>query len=216
MRNDDREDAGAREPATVAPAQPGDDASLSSERALELFEGTLRFIAERGIAQFSLAAIADYLGTSSRMLIYHLGTRDQLLSRALTARRMRTSAALADPPAADIAEMFQRLFDYYVANSWEMELFFFVSTKAFEDPPAYQDFAHSATDVWLQRLEDAAVRGGLDPTASRPIASFVLAALRGLLLDLSLTGDRPRIDDAVSAFVGSLRSRPSIGEIAGH
>lgn len=184
------------------------ESTLTSERAAELLDGALDFIERNGVAQFTLAAMAEHLGTSSRMLIYHLGTRDQILGRALTERRVRTRELLIDPPPADFADAVTRVFRHYVEHRWEMELFFFVSTQAFEDPDAYAEFSRTAAEVWLSMLAEAGERGGMAPDAAMRAATIGLALVRGLLLDLSLTGALDRVCASFDEFIATFAARP--------
>jgi len=190
------------------PVDSGGDDTLTSERAVELLNGALDFIERNGVAQFSLAAIAEHLGTSSRMLIYHLGTRDQILGRALTERRIRTRELLIEPPPTDFADAVTRIFRHYTEHRWEMELFFFVSTRAFEEPDAYSEFSRTAAEVWLSMLAEAGERGGLNPDAALRAATIGLALVRGLLLDLSLSGAIERVCESFDEYISSVAGSP--------
>ena len=57
-----------------------DEKSRESPRATALLDGAVAYLSREGIEDFSLANLASALGTSSRMLIYHFGSRDELLA----------------------------------------------------------------------------------------------------------------------------------------
>ncbi|AZI57540.1 TetR/AcrR family transcriptional regulator [Nakamurella antarctica] len=177
-----------------------------SGRSEELLNGILRYIRLHGVEQFSLATVADFLGTSSRMLIYHLGSRDEILIKATSLRRMTTSAFLRERPVTGLAESARRMWEHYLNNLWEMQLFFFVSTRAFAQPVAYARFARDSRDVWMEYLTDGCAKDGINYESAVPVAGLCLAGLRGLFLDLLLTGDRERAESSFIVLVEQLES----------
>src|SRR5262245_21914444 len=70
------------------------DAKVESGRRAQLVDAAVDYVFERGASDLSLRPLADALGTSSRMLIYHFGTKDQLLVEILQAARARQYAML--------------------------------------------------------------------------------------------------------------------------
>ena len=185
---------------TAVPAEFG----TLSRRGQELLVGSIEFLRTQGVEQFSLAAVAEYLGTSSRMLIYHLGTSDVFLARVLTRRRFDTSRHLRRTPVTSLSDAGRRIWDYYLHNQWEMRLFFFVSTKVFEDPTPYQQFAETSSSVWLDMLVGGGVGEGMDADRALANASYALAAIRGLFLDLFLTGHHERVTAGFEALAWQL------------
>ncbi|MGW4249819.1 TetR/AcrR family transcriptional regulator [Nocardia sp. NPDC004722] len=60
---------------------------LDHARRAQLLEGVIAYIATHGLAELSLRPLADYLGTSSRMLIHYFGTKEAMLIAALETQR---------------------------------------------------------------------------------------------------------------------------------
>src|SRR5437870_2768647 len=80
--------------------------STTRRRRDELLDRSIQYLLDRGIADLSLRPLARAVGTSARLLIYHFGSKEQLLVDAMTELRRRlqeTFAAVAvdaDPFAA--------------------------------------------------------------------------------------------------------------------
>jgi AcrR family transcriptional regulator len=152
-----------------------------------------------------LGSLAAATGTSSRMLIYHFGTRDELLREILGQARRRQLevftdllrvrpdepypttlshawSAMTGPPGRPYLRMFGRLHDT-------------------AGEPLWPGFRRAATTDWLAPLE-AGMR-----TLGRPeLATVVLAVIRGLLQDLDATGDAARTDQAFADFLATIEA----------
>lgn len=159
-----------------------------------------------------LEPLAAASGASSRMLLYHFGTRDGLLRAVLERARAQQVAAwtrLFEPrpgtPYADVladawATMsgpeerpFLRLFGGQLRQESEQRL--------------WPGFQRLATTDWLEPLAD-----GLRGIGRPDLATLVLAVLRGLLMDLHATGDAERADRAFADFLALL---PTAEDAAG-
>jgi len=58
---------------------PADELPPLSEREVELVRGTYRVMAEMGSQQLSLRPLGKELGVSAQLLVYHFGSKDNLL-----------------------------------------------------------------------------------------------------------------------------------------
>jgi hypothetical protein len=66
----------------------------------------------------------------------------------------------------------------------------------------WQDFAAHAADDWLPTIQAGLRADGYPDPA--PMATTILATIRGLLLDRHVTSDHTRVDAALDAFIGLL------------
>ena len=73
--------------------------------------------------------------------------------------------------------------------------------SAVRDPERYSQVLSSVVRDWLTPI-------GWPPADVATLATLVLAQVRGLQLDLAATGDRERVDNAFSASLDVLTSRP--------
>jgi AcrR family transcriptional regulator len=150
-----------------------------------------------GLGDRSLRAIADDLGTSHRMLIYHFGSREGLVaavSLAVEARQrevMSTTYAGADADPLGAAAAYWD--DTVAATRRYGPLFFEAAAHAAQGRPHAEDFARGMVADWLPAVTEQCRRAGIPDDEAEDHARLALAATRGLLLDLLVTGD----DDAV-------------------
>jgi AcrR family transcriptional regulator len=152
-----------------------------------------------------LAPFVHATGTSSRMLIYHFGTRDQLLREVLGRARRRQVEAFT----ALLRVRRDEPYPVTLGRAWStmsgpeglpyLRLFGRLHDAA--GGPLWPGFRRVATTDWLAPLEE-----GMGTLGRPELGTVVLAIIRGLLMDLDATGDAARVDRAFRAFVGTLET----------
>ena len=164
---------------------------MSSPRQ-QLLDAAVDHVATHGVGELSLRALADALGTSHRMLIYHFGSKEGLLVAVSGEVERRTKAVLqrleARPGASEaevVREFWAHLTDPALAPL--ERLFFELYGQALQGRPGTEAFLDGVVDRW--------VGGG----GARE--RLGLAVVRGLLLDLLATGDRDAVNAAMELFV---------------
>ncbi|MFD7154535.1 TetR/AcrR family transcriptional regulator [Kribbella sp. NPDC059898] len=169
-----------------------------------LLAEAVEHFAKNGIGDASLRTIASSIGTSHRMLIYHFGSREGLLAevvRTVEQQQRDLLADLSDLPIEEQAEQFWRRVTE--ATLIYGPLFFELSAHAMQDLPHTEPLKADLINVWLPPLTDLCIRAGLPAAEAPTYARLGLAASRGLLFDLLLTGDRAGVDEA-SALLNRL------------
>ncbi|MEV6269037.1 TetR family transcriptional regulator [Kribbella sp. NPDC051936] len=173
-----------------------------------LLADAIEHFAKNGIGDASLRSIATSIGTSHRMLIYHFGSREGLLAevvRTVEQQQRDLLAALSDLPIEEQAEEFwRRVTEAALVYG---PLFFELSAHAMQDLPHTKPLKADLINVWLPPLIELCVRAGIPPEQAPAYARLGLAASRGLLFDLLLTGDRAGVDEA-SALLNRLFTLP--------
>jgi AcrR family transcriptional regulator len=182
-----------------------------SEARRALLDKAIRHAAEHGFAERSLRQIATDLGTSHRMLIYHFGSRDGLLTAIVgeieqdLRRNLDELMARADlSPVDQGLQFWHRLTETTVAFG---PLFFELAAAAMRGAPHASQVPHLAIRMWLKPLTALWLRAGATPERAPHLARLGLATANGLLLDLLLTGDRRRVDAAMTMFVEAVVAR---------
>jgi AcrR family transcriptional regulator len=150
-----------------------------------------------------LEPLATAAGTSTRMLIYHFGTRDGLLREILGQARQRQLTAFtdlirlrADEP---YATTLTRAWTAISGPEGQPYLRMFSRLHDMAGEPLWPGFRRTATTDWLAPLED-----GLRSLGRPELATVVLAVIRGLLMDLDATGDVARTGQAFNDFVTTI------------
>ena len=155
-----------------------------------------------------LEPLAAAAGTSTRMLIYHFGTRDALLRAVLgraRQRQLQTFGALLQPqPDEPYTTTLTRAWTGMTGADGQPYLRMFGRLRESSEQQLWPEFRRLATTEWLAPLAD-----GLRSTGRPELATLVLAVVRGLLLDLDATGDTARTDRAFEQFLDTIScSRP--------
>jgi len=180
----------------------------------DLVERAFDYVCKHGLADLSLRPLADALGSSHSLLLYHFGSKDELIMKILDVGRRRQHAAireLASTTDLSPATIGRALWRIYGSKRWEplARLFFEVYALALQDRSRFPGFLTGAVDEWL----DILASGRNDPQ-TRTTATIVLAAFRGFRLDLSAARDRERVDRAAEQFFDLIEAMPAVTHCA--
>jgi AcrR family transcriptional regulator len=155
-----------------------------------------------GIADLSLRELAAAMGTSHRMLLYHFGSREGLLTAVARAVEEAQRAAVTEwgITSANARRLWQHFSD---PQLWPAErLFFELYAHALLGRPGTEGFLDHAIEPWVAMLTPAiAQEAGLDDKTARTEARLAVAVTRGLLLDLLATGDRDAVTEAFERYL---------------
>lgn len=150
-----------------------------------------------------LEPLATAAGTSSRMLVYHFGTRDDLLRAVLGRARQRQldtfGELLRARPGEPYTATLDRAWTSITGPDGQPYLRMFGRLRESAEQQLWPGFRRTATTDWLGPLEE-----GLGSIGRPDLATLVLAVIRGLLMDLDATGDTDRTDRAFREFLGSI------------
>jgi AcrR family transcriptional regulator len=172
------------------------------------------YVLAHGAADLALRPLAKALKTSARMLIYHFGSREGLMREILCRIREREDAR--------IQAWFQsgenpRTMPQFLRWFWKrstvprlrpaIRLLFELYALALRNPRAYPGVLEDSRAYWQKLTEKAGIPA--KPDAGE--ATLLLAATRGLLLDLCATGDRARVERAMEALAHFVEWRVTPG-----
>lgn len=174
-------------------------------------EAVVDHVVENGVGELSLRPLAEAIGTSHRMLLYHFGSKEQLLveivreierrERDLVAETTPRSAA-ADEPAATLRQFWRRISQpRYAARE---RLFFELYGRALQGRDGTVTLLDGIIDDWAGPAAAAEIARGVDPDEARARARLNVAVVRGLLLDLLATGDRKGTTAAFELYLAGL------------
>jgi AcrR family transcriptional regulator len=174
------------------------------QRKYELLNRVVDYVLDEGLGDLSLRPLAKALGTSPRMLLYHFGSKEQLMLDALDAAAQRQRHMLeewlaADPPLAhDPAELMRRFWRWTLRPPTQpyLRLFFEVYGLAVQNPDRWQRVLDRAVRPWLATIEERLLAAGVPPEEAETLATLAVATHRGLLLDLLSTGEQRRVQRA--------------------
>jgi AcrR family transcriptional regulator len=180
---------------------------------MALLDAAADHLLAHGVTTVSLRDLAEATGASSRMLVHHFGSKEQLVTGALGAARRRQRAAFEDRLRARRGQPYPTV----IADAWRwlgsaeaqpyLRLFGELHALARQPASPYADFAQRSVLDWLPVLEEGFQADGAAPDEARRSATLTLAVIRGLLLDLHALEDRDRVDAAHELFTELLRTR---------
>jgi AcrR family transcriptional regulator len=173
-----------------------------------LAERTAEVLVARQSCQVTLRELAGALGTSSRMLVHHFGSRDRLIAAALAhARRQLLNTArdqLARHDPHDLRGLVTALRTIVTdpINRPFFRLFDQVNALAQTEPERFPGFCRASVHDWLPQFAELLAPSSRDDTDAQAQATLALAVIRGLMLDDNATEEHARIDAAFAAFDG--------------
>ena len=171
----------------------------------ELLGRVIEHAAAHGLSDSSLREIADAIGTSHRMLLYHFGSRAGLVAAVVAAieAQQRDVLAALGAGAGDPLEVITRQWAILAAPEMApfVRLFFEVVAQALFSRPGTDGFLDGLTTPWIDTARTVAsglpAATGLDDTDLR----VGIAVVRGLLLDAVASGDPGPPTAALHRFV---------------
>ncbi len=170
-------------------------------RREELVAGATDYALEHGLVGLSLRPLAAALGTSDRMLLYHLGSKDELVVAVITAACDRSLAALVDlQPSTSPGRA--------VLDQWRLRtgadqvragrLYVEASTLGLFGEEPYASAVAASNARWVAAIGDHLTASGLPGGRVEAVAPLVDAAFMGFELDLPL--DRHEAETGVRAL----------------
>jgi AcrR family transcriptional regulator len=180
-------------------------------RRAEILDRVAAYVIEHGFTDLSLRPLARAVDLSPRTLLYHFGSKEEIVVAVLDRIRQRQLVVFErlrrtglSTPGAICRAAWEYMTTPEVMPM--LRLFFETYTTALREPARFPGFLERAIEDWLAFLADPLLRAGVSRKRSRTVATIVLAGYRGFMLDFAATGDRERIGRAVDAWVEALEA----------
>jgi AcrR family transcriptional regulator len=182
--------------------------SAHDYRKQRLLQATADYLLGHGLGDLSLRPLATALGTSARMLVYYFGSKEELLVEALSEVRRRQYVDLyrEEATAGDPLRQYWQWASSASRRTY-LKLLSEVYGRAVRDPEAYGGFLRQEAIDWLEFCEAGYRRLGLAPEEATALATWTMAAVRGLELDLLTSGDVDRVQVAFEMFAEDVDRR---------
>jgi AcrR family transcriptional regulator len=172
----------------------------------ELLRAAVAYVSGHGVSDLSLRALAKALGTSHRMLIYHFGSKEELLVAIVEENEKAQQASLMEAFAGEDISLtgalfwaWQRLAD---PSMWPSErLFFELYGQALQGRQGTTALLDGIVSSWIEPAAALMIERGLPREDAKARARLNLAVVRGLLLDLLATGDIEGANKAMEHFL---------------
>ncbi|MGN6721394.1 MAG: TetR/AcrR family transcriptional regulator [Marmoricola sp.] len=165
---------------------------MTEQRRDVLLAGATDYALTAGLVGLSLRPVAAAVGTSDRMLIYHFGTRDALVS-AITTESCRRAVAAIDslPGTRTVRSGVKALWAAYQTPQLAplLRLYCQAAATGLIGHEPYRSDVRAANALWSAALGNYLTRCGAEPQRARRAVTLVDSALYGFFLDL--VTDRP-------------------------
>jgi AcrR family transcriptional regulator len=161
-------------------------------RREELLDQVVDHVLEHGLIGLTLRPVAAAIGTSDRMLIYHFGSRDGLVSAVVAHVGERSVVAVdALPAARSVRAGVNALWAAYQTEPLNgcLDVYCQAAATGLIGEEPYLSDARASNTRWAASLQRYLVRCGAPPRKVRRIVTLVDSALYGFHLDLAT--DRP-------------------------
>ena len=179
---------------------------MPAERRTELLDRIVEALLVSGAGDLSLRPLAEQVGSSARLLIYHFESKEQLIAAALAQVRGQVAASLSARSAYAQPQSLRDLLMMFWNWATEAEnlryfrLLFEVDGLAMYNRVSFSEAAKKANSaIWTGLIEGGAdkLRDGRGAAHS----TLMVAALSGLLQELLATGDREKTTAALTALL---------------
>lgn len=168
------------------------------------------YVLSHGVGELALRPLAKALGTNARMLIYHFGSREGLMRDILEGRReledVHIQAWFKEGTEGRTLSAFLRWYWQRMSAPRArpaIRLVFELYALALRHPKDYPGVLEDPLAYW----KGLAIKGGLVPDLDEAASTLLLAATRGLLLDLCATGDQQRVGNALQLLIQFAEAR---------
>lgn len=174
----------------------------------ELSEAATDYALAHGLIGLSLRPLAAALGTSDRMLIYHFGSKDELVAAVLATSNERSMAIIKElKPSPSLHQAVLDLWAAYTEQELQRCHRIYIEAAAlglFGREP-YASSIRESNEVWMAAVAAHLESSGV-PAADAPrLATLIDATFNGVFLDRPLEDDetsRQTIEDLAKALGG--------------
>ncbi|WP_176059540.1 TetR/AcrR family transcriptional regulator [Paraburkholderia sp. BCC1876] len=172
-----------------------------------LRDQALAYFLEHGIADLSLRPLAEQIGTSARLLIFHFGSKDGLIAEVMGEVRQRAQQSFTALMRESGGQGGMKIFwqwSTHANNVPYVRLLYEVQVLAMQNPAVYAPFMDDNSSNWLSFVEST-----LPPSPQRrATATLYVAVIDGLMLEFLSTGDLARTSAALGVFISMSGNAP--------
>ncbi len=176
------------------------------ERKTELLDQIVEYLLDKTFASLSFRTLADGLGISSYVLVYHFGNREELVNEIVRHIEARHDAMRPESSATLSPEEFRT----WILESWNWLLVDRNrNLQRLEFEAAVQDVASLSPrgsaakkyEYWHSFTSDWLVNQGLARDTAEPAARVFTSSLYGLQYDFVLNHDRKAVEQALKMLI---------------
>jgi AcrR family transcriptional regulator len=181
----------------------------------ELLEAVADYVLEHGVAAVSLRRVAESVGVSHVTLQHHFGSKEQLVGEIVdkllgqTLASQGTTIDGVPDYSEDLPTRVRRMWAHLTSPTGErgIRLFIEVVGQSLFGGAGYSPAVALSIDNRLELITKNLIDLGCPEDEAAAFATLLLATLRGLVIELLITGDRERLDQAFELAVANIELR---------
>ena len=178
-------------------------------RREELAQAATDYAFEHGLIGLSLRPLAEVIGTSDRMLLYHFRDKDDIVTTILQTANGRSVTTLRQLPAS--RDLRTAVLDLWRAVSTGdqqacQRLYLEAAALGLFGREPYASQVRDVNASWMSAVAEHFVRAGLGRAAARRVAYLVDSTFMGLQLDETLDS-RARVRRTVADLADSVAAQ---------
>jgi AcrR family transcriptional regulator len=184
---------------------------VDSSRRADLLEATIEYMLQHGVADLSLRPLATAVHSKARLLVYHFGSRDSLITEAMIVVRKRVQEAFSSLMKSSREktpeEVIRSFWRWATSARYEryLRLFFEVQGLALQKPAEYGRYLEGAVSTWVEMMS-AVLPANLSVQKRKALSTLAVGTTFGLLLDYLSSGHKKRTEDALECFAEDFAS----------
>lgn len=167
----------------------------------ELRVAALDHLLVHGLASASLRPMAEALGTSARILMFHFKSKEGLLQEALQElhRRLQASFVAMVDTGPDRVSPLKRFWLWATRpeNLPCLRLLYEAQIIAIQNPAKYGRYLEQSSAAW----QAISLQAMSEPLRSGPMARLCIAVFDGLMLEYLSTGDLRGATQSLDRFI---------------
>lgn len=168
----------------------------------QLLDAALSYCVKHGLSNLSLRPLADEIGSSARLLIFHFKSKDDLVAAVLVELNKRLQASFEEVLASASPSAhppLRRFWDWATSDEAlpSLRLLYELQIVAVQNPDKYARYLEKTSLDWLA----VATASLSTKDANEAIPTLCIAVFDGLMLEFISSGDRERLTRALDAFV---------------
>jgi AcrR family transcriptional regulator len=168
-------------------------------RKPELLDQIVTYLGQNSVGSLSLRKLAAGIGVSTTTLLYHFGSKDELVQEAVRLVEERMREATRERLANRIGDAVLFFFDWLTqpgsVEQFAVSIESIVIARASERHPGFG--GPEWTVMWVDMFTEAFRARGFDPEQARLEGTLIHGALLGLCIDYWSSNERERVRIAV-------------------
>jgi AcrR family transcriptional regulator len=186
-------------------------------RRPELLAAAAEYVLANGLADLSLRPVAKALGITHATLLRQFKTKDDLIQQVVQhvlADVLAQLRAVDDVQRAGSTEQLLRALWAHLSHPEQQRQFLLLCElvpRIVRDGERGSAMARAVVGAWRALILRRLLDDGHADAQAEALASLVVAQIRGLQIDLTLSGDRASADRAFEIALDFVRHAPSVG-----